>query len=146
MIKINWQITDTLEKVSLNEFETEWNGIYGFFSLMINDEVLGFCPEVKERSVEGNENILYWLSELRKATQTVSQGKEYRMPLLSMNLCDVLFEGSKEVTIRLIDIRTNEIIWEEIIAFGELRAEVEKNVDKLISYVRKINSELTLKL
>ena len=37
MVKIKWIITDSINNVDLNEFDTEWDGIYGYFEICINN-------------------------------------------------------------------------------------------------------------
>ena len=35
MIKIKWIITDSINDVDLNEFDTEWDGIYGYLKYVL---------------------------------------------------------------------------------------------------------------
>ena len=46
MMKISWKITDIIENVDFKVFNKEWNGIYGYFEICINNQILGFCPEI----------------------------------------------------------------------------------------------------
>lgn len=44
----------------MEEFNEEWNGIYGYLEMNINSQILGFYPDRELfPNEEGNENILY---------------------------------------------------------------------------------------
>lgn len=100
MIKITWMITDVIEKVDLKEFDTEWDGIYGYFEICINNQLLGFCPD-RELLVgeEGNEDILYWLSKLADGIIQVNAGQQYEIHLLSMNLAKIVLKKNDKLLI-----------------------------------------------
>ena len=57
LVKIRWRITDNLAEVDLAEFNTEWNGIYGFF-----ESPFYFCVAVNINrnlmEVEYDNNLL----------------------------------------------------------------------------------------
>lgn len=58
MIKIKWIITDNIREVSLEEFNSEWNWIYGYFEMSVNDKIIGFYPNRKLfANEEGNVYI-----------------------------------------------------------------------------------------
>ena len=146
MFKINWVITDNLENEGLEDFLLNCNGIYGFFSLTVNNELLGFCPADFSDGFEGDENILFWLTELEKMLERITRNEKYKMPLLSMNLCSIMFEKSDEVLVSLIDERENKPLWREKICFNELEAEVVNSRLIFINYIRQINPKLALAL
>lgn len=85
MLKLRWIITDNLKEISLKEFSDEWNGIYGYFELAINEQIIGFCPDrelkIKE---EWDENILYWLNKLLIALIDVHNNLKAEIELLSV--------------------------------------------------------------
>lgn len=65
MVKIRWIITDAISGVTLEEFNKEWNGLFGYFELKINKRVIGFYPNRELLSgEEGNEDICHWLYNL----------------------------------------------------------------------------------
>lgn len=143
MVKIKWIITDSIENVDLKEFNTEWDGIYGYFEICINNHVLGFCPD---RGLlageEGNEDILYWLSKLSDGIIQLNTGHEYEIQLLSMNLAKIILEKNDKLLMSFVNTNTDEVIWSEQIVIQELSNEVILNIERFITEVRKINSIL----
>ena len=80
MVKIEWIITDSIKDVKLKEFDTEWDGIFGYFQICINNHVLGFCPDRELLAgEEGNEDILYWLTKLSDGIIQLNTGQEYEI-------------------------------------------------------------------
>lgn len=143
MIKISWAITDNIENISLKEFNTEWNGIYGYFEIRINDRILGFCPDRKLLAgEEGNEDILYWLSILSTGIMQLDTDRKYEIQLLSMNLIKIILNKSDKLLISLVNSSTDEIIWFEKIMIQEWYDEVMLNIDRFIAEVQKLNSAL----
>lgn len=143
MIKIRWMITDVIEKVDLKEFDTEWDGIYGYFEICINNQLLGFCPD-RELLVgeEGNEDILYWLSKLADGIIQVNAGQQYEIHLLSMNLAKIVLKKNDKLLISFINSNKDEVIWSEKIIIQEWYNEVRLNIERFIAEVRNINSDL----
>ena len=98
MVKIEWIITDSIKDVELKEFDTEWDGIFGYFQICINNHVLGFCPDRELLAgEEGNEDILYWLTKLSDGIIQLNTGQEYEIQLLSMNLAKIILKKNKIV-------------------------------------------------
>ena len=102
MVKIEWIITDSIKDVELKEFDTEWDGIFGYFQICINNHVLGFCPDRELLfGEEGNEDILYWLTKLSDGIIQLNTGQEYEIQLLSMNLAKIILKKAKEFLSKL---------------------------------------------
>lgn len=143
MVKIKWIITDSIETIDLNKFNTEWNGIYGYFEMIINDKLLGFCPNRELLDVEeGNEDILYWLSELSDGLINLNKGKSYGIQLLSMNLAKIVLKKNDKLTVSLVKSDGNEIIWSEKITIQEWHDEVIVNLEKFLKKIKEINADL----
>lgn len=143
VIKIRWIITDVIEGISFEEFNSEWIGINGYFEMCINNQVLGFCPYRKLLfGEEGNEDILYWLSKFSDAIIQLNNGREYEIQLLSMNLTKVILKKEDKLLINLMNANTDEIIWSEQITFQEWFDEVMLNVEKFITEIRSTNEAM----
>ena len=143
MVKIRWTITDAIEDVNLKEFNTEWDGIYGYFEICINSQVLGFCPD-RELLVEeeGNEDILYWLSKLADGIIQLNVGQEYEMQLLSMNLAKIILKKNDKLLISCVNSNTDEILWIETIMHQEWCNEVMFNLERFIVEIQRTNAVL----
>ncbi len=140
MVKIRWIITDNIKSISLEEFNTEWNGIYGYFEITINNEIIGFYPNRELfANEEGNENILYWLSKLLKGIVQLNNGQEYVIQLLSMNLAKIVFKKSDKVIISFLNKDTNRILWSEKVMVQELYSEVLHNTERFIKEILNQN-------
>ena len=145
MFEIKWIITDNLKNIDLLEFDKKCNGIYGYFEMNINERKLGFCPSRRLfDGEEGNENILYWLSELDQAVDVLLQNKDFELQLLSLNLVKLTFCKNKSdvLVINLSNSETNNIIWSEKVLLEEFSNIVEKNLLIFGKNVRDQNSTL----
>ena len=141
MIAIRWIVTDELNNVSKEEFDTDWNGIYGYFELTVNGQSIGFCPQRELfEGEEGDENILYWLTELYKGIQEISAGREYETQLLSMNLARLVFSSKDGIYVRLQGKEGS--IWSEKVDFNQLKQEVDSAIHSFTEQVREKNSAL----
>ncbi len=143
MVKIKWTITDSINDVDLNEFDAEWDGIYGYFEIRINDHVLGFCPDRELLAgEEGNEDILYWLTKLSDGIIQLNIGQEYEIQLLSMNMAKIILKKNDKLLISFVDTNTDEVIWSEKITIKEWCNEIILNIERFIKEVQKNNSVL----
>ena len=143
MVKIKWAITDSINDVDLNEFDAEWDGIYGYFEIRINDHVLGFCPDRELLAgEEGNEDILYWLTKLSDGIIQLNIGQEYEIQLLSMNMAKIILKKNDKLLISFVDTNTDEVIWSEKITIKEWCNEIILNIERFIKEVQKNNSVL----
>ncbi|MBQ5559419.1 MAG: hypothetical protein IIT46_06545 [Lachnospiraceae bacterium] len=143
MVKIKWIITDPINDVDLNEFDTEWNGIYGYFEICINNHVLGFCPDRELLAgEEGNEDILYWLTKLSDGIIQLNVGKEYEIQLLSMNMAKIILKKNDKLLISFVNTNTDEVIWSEKMTIKEWCNEIILNIERFIKEVQNNNSIL----
>lgn len=143
MVKIKWIITDSINDVDLNEFDTEWNGIYGYFEICINNHVLGFCPDRELLAgEEGNEDILYWLTKLSDGIIQLNVGKEYEIQLLSMNMAKIILKKNDKLLISFVNTNTDEVIWSEKMTIKEWCNEIILNIERFIKEVQNNNSIL----
>ena len=143
MVKIKWIITDSIKDVELKEFDTEWDGIFGYFQICINNHVLGFCPDRELLTgEEGNEDILYWLTKLSDGIIQLNAGQEYEIQLLCMNLAKIILKKNDMLLIRFVNTNTDEVIWSEKMTIQEWHNEVILNIERFIKEVQKNNSIL----
>lgn len=143
MVKIEWIITDSIKDVELKEFDTEWDGIFGYFQIYINNHVLGFCPDRELLAgEEGNEDILYWLTKLSDGIIQLNTGQEYEIQLLSMNLAKIILKKNDKLLISFVNTNTDEVIWSEKLIIQEWYDEVILNIERFIKEVQKDNSIL----
>ena len=143
MVKIEWIITDSIKDVELKEFDTEWDGIFGYFQICINNHVLGFCPDRELLfGEEGNEDILYWLTKLSDGIIQLNTGQEYEIQLLSMNLAKIILKKNDKLLISFVNTNTDEVIWFEKMTIQEWHNEVILNIERFIKEVQKNNSIL----
>lgn len=143
MVKIKWIITDSIKDVELKEFDTEWDGIFGYFQICINNHVLGFCPDRELLAgEEGNEDILYWLTKLSDGIIQLNTGQEYEIQLLSMNLTKIILKKNDKLLISFVNTNTDEVIWSEKMTIQEWHNEVILNIERFINEVQKNNSIL----
>lgn len=152
MLKIKWIITDSIKNIELKEFDTEWDGIYGYFEICINDHVLGFCPDRELLDgEEGNENILYWLTKLSDGIIQLNIVPKYEIQLFSMNLAKIILMKNNDILISFANANTDEVIWSEKIMIREWYNEVILNIENFIKEIQKnnvtlLNSNLIQKL
>lgn len=143
MVKIKWIITDSINDVDLNEFDTEWDGIYGYFEICINNHVLGFCPDRELLAgEEGNEDILNWLTKLSDGIIQLNVGQEYEIQLLSMNMAKIILKKNDKLLISFVNTNTDEVIWSEKMTIKEWCNEIILNIERFIKEVQKNNSIL----
>ncbi len=143
MVKIKWTITDSINDVDSNEFDAEWDRIYGYFEIRINGHVLGFCPDRELLAgEEGNEDILYWLTKLSDGIIQLNIGQEYEIQLLSMNMAKIILKKNDKLLISFVDTNTDEVIWSEKITIKEWCNEIILNIERFIKEVQKNNSVL----
>ena len=143
MVKIKWIITDHIKDVELKDFDTKWDGIFGYFQICINKHFLGFCPDRELLpDEEGNENILYWLTKLSEGSIRLNTDQEYEIQLLSMNLAKILLRKNGKVLISFINTNTNEVKWSEKVIIQEWYDEVILNLGRFIIEVQKDNAVL----
>lgn len=143
MIKIKWVITDKIEDISADEFNNEWNGIFGYFEMNINNQVVGFCPDRKMfLDEEANEDILYWLLELSEGIIRLDDSLEYEVQLLSMNRAKLVLKKEDKLRVSFVISNTDEVIWSEAVAIQEWLDEIRSNTSEFIDEIMRVNSVL----
>ena len=138
MVKIRWILTDTIDDVDLDGFDVQWNGIYGYFQIAINHQEIGFYPD-RELFLdeEGDEDILYWLSNLSDGILQSKYGQKYEIQLLSMNRAKIILKQEDRLKFILANSDTSEVIWIEEIEVQELCSELVKNIERFIFEIQK---------
>lgn len=144
MIKIRWVITDNIRGVSVEEFDTEWNGIYGYFEMCINNQIIGYVPNRElYPNEEWNEEIIYWIGQLAKGFNYVTKhGGKYEIPLLCMSLRKITIKKENMLKICFVNVQTNKSEWEEEVKCTEFCKEICNNLDKFLLEIKMNNEEL----
>lgn len=137
---IKWAITDDLTNLSLSDFNSEYNGIYGFIKLIIGNNEVG--EYYKCDSGEGDYDILYYLSQLIKCGISMLKNRNYNVMLLNSNLAELNIVFDKNVNISFISAETKEVYWTSSISRQELIHEIEDNYREMIIEIEKINPQL----
>lgn len=138
---IRWKITDKIEKISAEEFDKEYNGVYGFIELRLNDYCIGDFDE-SEFSEEGYSDILYYISSLIECGISVLKHKSNKVSLLGMNLIEIQTSVEELVNIRIVHTEKRIIECESFISVEELINEIRCNYDYFIDYIVKHNKSL----
>lgn len=149
MVKMHWVITSDLSKITLDEFDNEWNGaVYGFFELCINNRKEGIWPNKTEMDalieigMADMEDILYWFVHLKEGINAVKKNKEYEMQLLTMNRYSLKMKLKHELYLKFINIETGENNWDERVELEEFENELYVNIEKFLNYIKRTNSRL----
>lgn len=138
---LEWRITDNIATLSVQEFDAEWNGIYGFMQTSIFDVTLGFIPPATS-GLEGNDNILYWMTIMVECGLCILQKKEYEAQLLSYNLLRLNIQCKESVHIDLIKAETGELYMHKELSYDEAMYEIISNAKRFESFVDKNNPSL----
>ncbi len=138
---ITWSITDDLSDMTLEYFEKEYNGIYGFFSLEIGGNKLGESPEDSYED-EGLYDISYYLGCLIKCGIAMKKQKKISVMLLESVLAELVLEFDDNVTVSFVNIKSREIYWSSKITREELTEEIDYNYYSFIDYIKKVNPSL----
>lgn len=135
---IKWSVTDDLSDMTLEYFEKEYNGIYGFFSLEIDGNKLGERAEECYED-EGLYDIAYYLGCLIKCGIAMKKRENIPVMLLERVLAELVLEFDDDVTISFVNIGSREIYWSAKITREELTEEIEYNYHSFIDYIKKVN-------
>lgn len=149
MIKMQWVVTSDLSKITLDEFDNEWNGmIFGFWELSINNIKAGIWPseaemnKLVEMEMADMEDILYWLVHLKEGIYMVKRYKEYEMLLFTMNRYKLKMGLEQKLDLQFINRITNEVKWNEKVELKEFEDELYGNIERFLDYIKKVNSKL----
>ncbi|MDE5564811.1 MAG: hypothetical protein K2I93_06620 [Oscillospiraceae bacterium] len=136
---LEWKVTDDISCVTLEEFDSEWNGIYGFAKLNIFDKTLGYIPE-NVSTLEGNHNILYWMTNLAECGICILERKEYDAQLLSFNKLLICVKCDNIVCADLIHEDTLEVISHAELEIKDVLDEICANIMRFKEYVEIQNA------
>ena len=143
MVNIKWIITDDIKNIELEEFNKEWNGIYGYFEVQFNNSKLGYCPNRElYPEEEFDEEIIDWLIQLSRIITMLDDGQEYRFELLSMNLLDLAIIREKGYKISCINNETGELEWQEEVLCKEYNDELKRSISLFIKEIEEKNNKL----
>lgn len=137
---INWKITDDLKNISLSEFNTEYNGIYGYIKLKIGENEIGELPN--HISIEGDFDISYYIGQLINCGISFFKNENYSVMLLDSNLAEINVVFSSNVIINFSSSETKEIYWSSTITNKELIDEIEYNYKKFSAELIKTNPRI----
>lgn len=138
---LEWCITDDISTLSVKEFDTECNGIYGFVKTSIFDKPIGFIPP-KSSMLEGHDNVLYWMSNLVECGICILLRKEYETQLLSYNKLCLNVQCLETIHIRLLKIKTRETYMCREVSYIEALNEIICNTKRFKSFIDENNSSL----
>lgn len=137
---LDWKITDVLPDITVNEFNHDYNGIYGFIKLCVNDDSIGFIP-TDNSDLEGNADILYWIKKTIECGISMVNNKKFECQLLSNNQLKICVRCEKVVHIILRDISGN-ILWEHEENYESMHNEIKRNFQKLKRIIFETNQSL----
>lgn len=138
---MEWHITDNISTLSVQEFDAKWNGIYGFMKTSIFDTPLGFIPPVTS-GLEGDDNILYWMTKMVECGLCILQKKEYEAQLLSLNLLRIHVQCKETVHIDLIKTETEELCMHQELSYDEIMQEIMNNAKQFKAFIDENNPSL----
>ena len=148
---IEWVITDDISSTDPTEFDQSNDTIYGFLHITINDHCVGFCP--KENCTNGqigNEDILFFLQQLKENVLTLKCNNETAIMLVQANLVDLLFSRKDEwlyISQRRkkfdgTGLVTEKIDWSEKILLSEVKKAIQDSIERFIQEICKLNNKL----
>lgn len=139
---LSWKFNNEAEEISLEEFERENEFIYGFIMLKLGDYQLGYIAASSPYD-EGDENISSYIIDLIQCGIVLYLGQEFKIQLLSSNLLDIQAKiNGKNVDIKVVHNKLNEVEFSYEILFKDLIEEIKDNYHKYIGEIQKMNSDL----
>ena len=140
-MKINWIINDEVKGITLEEFERDYESIYGFMMINLGGFELGYLDK-KSSFNEGDEDISYYLNSLIKCGITLLLGQDFKVQLIASNLLEIRVSYYRDVSINVVQTKTEEILYSGNISFKEFSDEILNNYEKYINSIRKLNISL----
>ena len=138
---IKWKINNEAKNISLEEFENEYESFYGFMSIQLGDFQLGYLDNGNPFD-EGDEDISYYINGLIKCGIILLLGQIYNIQLLRSNLLEIQVHRYINVNIKVVHIKTKEVLCSYDMTIDELIAEIKENYKKYIMDIREMNSVL----
>ena len=140
-MNINWIINDEVKGITLEEFERDYESIYGFMMINLGGFELGYLDK-KSSFDEGDEDISYYLNSLIKCGITLLLGQDFKVQLIASNLLEIRVSYYRDVSINVVQTKTEEILYSGNISFKEFSDEILNNYEKYINSIRKLNISL----
>lgn len=140
---LSWRITDDISNITVEEFNKEYNGLYGFIKLKIGDNSIGYIPE-KNVLLDGNSDILYYIKKLIECGINICKKDVIEVSLLSHNLLKLCVQYNKEknISVELKMVEDNSIVWKSELSFNQLIDEIDSNYNDICSFIEEYNSKL----
>ena len=138
---IKWKINNEVKNISLEEFENEYESFCGFMSIQLGGFQLGYLDDGNPFD-EGDEDISYYINSLIECGITLLLGQIYKIQLLGSNLLEIQVHRYINVNIKVVHIKTKEVLCSYDMTIDELIAEIKENYKKYIMDIREMNSVL----
>lgn len=135
---INWRITDSIKDITLEQFESEGETIYGFIMTTIFDPPLGYIPDA-EIPLEGDSELVYWMQLLLRVGDAIKSKTDYTFRLLSFDMLAVNITCKEKIEISLTSLQDGTCVSCTQMACDEGLNEVTKTVESFIKYIEKEN-------
>lgn len=135
---LSWKITDDIYNITVEEFNKEYNGLYGFINYSI-----GYIPE-NNVLLDGNSDILYYIKKLIECGINICKKDVIEVPLLSHNLLKLCVQYNKDekIWVELKMVEDNSIVWRSELSFNRLIDEINSNYNNICNFIEKYNSKL----
>ncbi len=145
ILELNWIVTEDISDVNKEEFDYEWNELYGYFEMCLNQRLIGYWPKRELfQDEEGTEAILYWIIHLLRSLISLSNRDEYEFHLLSMNTRKLVIKKNSYIEIYFVGLERDEIEWKENIKPSEYYRVILDNAERLLSFIKDKNEYLLL--
>ena len=135
---LRWKITDKLSGITVDEFNKEYNGIYGFIKFQLEDDFIGFIPP-DDVYLEGDNDILHCIKVSIRCGIALRNREYFETQLLSFNKLKICAEYDSRVLISLKDINDNTILWKHELSYDDVHTEIVDNFKRLHNYINKEN-------
>ena len=128
---LTWYITDDISNITPQEFDSEWNGVYE----------LGFLPK-SGSSLEGNYDILFWITKLIEIGINAFYKKDFKFQLLSYNQLYIDTQYDDMINFRLIEKQTRKVLSSNKLSYNDMINETIENVKNFKLYIDDKNDKL----
>lgn len=135
---INWRITDSITDITLEQFVSEDETIYGFIMTTIFDPPLGYIPDA-EIHLEGDSELVDWMQLLLRVGDAIKSKTNYMFRLLSFDMLAVNITCKEIIEISLTSLQDGTCVSYTQMAYDDGLNEVIKTVESFIKYIEKEN-------
>ena len=122
---LSWRITDDIANISVEEFDKEYNGIYGYMKLQFGDYSIG-----------------YYIKSLIRCGVALKNRENIEIRLLNYNLIKIIVSCVDVVDVKIVNVNNNSIEGSFSLSFKELVEEIKFNYIKLYKYIEEKNKSL----